>query len=171
MSQDIFEAITHEIEYLEKALLMEIVQTHSKRLKYIANMLTTVKALCRGGHRHWGIVRNEVEVNITHAKDEKRLFDELSDLETTEDRLLKIAKEISQIIYSDKEFHDKLKAKNKLLYEGLKRFIMRIVNLMVYLKNEQQGLVVKTEELERQFVYKFGRDPSAMIGHYFNHIH
>lgn len=142
----------------------KIVPGHvKKKIRNAYDFLQMIINVCMAAGRDW----QELErMTIAAPLGQNKVFEDLARLEKDEDKIIKLVREISAAVYSDRKTHDFLKVNHLNLYLGLKGFMFHCIKAMLELKAEEEGLEVAIAGIEKRFKY----NAEAVIAKHFPHI-
>jgi len=170
--QEIFEEIIYTIGSLRTRLhslmvslqAQPIVPGHIKdRIKNADDILLIISDVCLVAGKEWGEVKKMARI-VPFGQE--KIFSAIRKLEKDEDKIIKLVKELSAVVYSDRRTHDFLKTNHYDIYADLKRFMFSCIKAMAELISEERELEIQIEGLEKEFEY----NAEATIAKYFPHI-
>jgi uncharacterized protein YaaN involved in tellurite resistance len=127
------------------------------------DILTMITNVCQTAGKEWSEIK---KMTIAAPTSQDRLFDDVEKLEEDEDKVIKLVKGLSAVIYSDREMRDFLKTNYFDIYNDLKRLMFHCIKAMLELKAEEENLEVQVEGIEKRFAY----NAEAAIARHFPHI-
>ncbi len=172
IKQEIFDSIIAKIGSLVTKLRSLTVSIGTEKLVPVRvkerimeaiDILQVMTGMCRLGEREWKEMK---KMTMVTPLGQAKLFQELEELESAEDRIIKIVRRLSAAVYSDRKTRDFLKTNHYDLYTDLKMFMFHCIKAMLELVREERELKVQIEGLEKRFEY----NAEAAIKEFFPHI-
>lgn len=166
MSNNLFSRIANAAEPVQEDIARITIHAEGslyRKLRHEYDILALITYIAGHHDQYWAEIKRAVEPRLVSDDEDRGFIHELDGFIRPENRIVKLTKEHSAIVYADKELHDYLKKKHKPEYLKLKDFGLHIIGI---LKLNGYDMKKMYSELRSRHFYDLG----AMLDSYFPDI-